>query len=74
MIKKIKIIYIFEKKDKEYFKQWLRKYNFSLREFSKILDVSPQFLSAIINGKKNVPEDLLKKLYGFNCYNDLFIK
>lgn len=72
MKRKVKLIYTFEQKDKEYFMKWLEKHGYSLREFAKELDVSPTFLSAVICGKKKVPDKMVELLSDYTCFNTLF--
>lgn len=58
----VKIYYTFEPNDKKYYLQRFKSFNLSMRKVAQKLDVSPTYLSDVLNGKKNISAEKLEKL------------
>ena len=57
-----KINYTFEREDDIAFKVWCVKNHLKIKEVAAKLNVSYQYLNAILKGKENASEKLIKKL------------
>jgi transcriptional regulator with XRE-family HTH domain len=62
MKRTVKIYYTFEENDKKYYLQRFKSFNLSTRKVAQKLDISPTYLSDVLNGKKNISAEKLEKL------------
>ena len=63
-------IYYCEEHDRFLFIKYCNYWNTSLTEIAKELNVSKSFLSAVLRGKKSVPQTLVKELFNIIRYAD----
>lgn len=73
MIRKVKIIYYLEESDKRKIQDLLKANEISQRDLAKKFDISPAYLSDILNGKRSLPDNLHVWLNNnvFNIFRDL---